>query len=108
MRRRTVLTGALLAAVAPSGADPHIAWLEEWRALRDRYNTLPDDGFDDFDGLWDRMMVLADRMYSTRPTSPDGVIAQLRFLQEDCAFFDFTVNPESTNNVISGVVDFLS
>lgn len=112
MRRRDALTGALLAAVAPSATaapvDPHMAWLEEWRALMKAFEALPDDGPADPYGWFDRMWQLAHLIADTPATSADGIIAANEFLcLHSEEFRTIGENPEIYRPILKQTISFL-
>ncbi|MEM9670642.1 MAG: hypothetical protein AAF950_17130 [Pseudomonadota bacterium] len=83
LSRRTALTGALLAAVMPSEAvaDPHPAWLEEWRTLDQRFTDANSD--EEARTLVPRLNQLIELIVDTPATTPEGMIAKIQAIRED-------------------------
>lgn len=108
LSRRDVLSGVLLTAVAPSKAlavpDPHTAWLEEWRALHDLYESLPDDP----DGLHAELWRIVELTDETPATTAQGLIAKLELFRDSHFGFDGCyVDPETANRMIDQTIAFL-
>ncbi|MGI9501871.1 MAG: hypothetical protein ACR2RE_02280 [Geminicoccaceae bacterium] len=111
LSRRNALTGAILAVVAPSEAvaapDPHVEWLEEWRALYVRYET-EEASLGDPEGLYEQMWRIADCVHDTQATSARGLIAKLEFFREsNFRFADCYVDPESANAIVDEAIAFI-
>ena len=83
LSRRTALTGALLAAVMPSEAeaDPHPAWLDEWRTLDQRFTDAGSD--EEARALVPRLNQLIELIVDTPARTPAGTIAKIQAIRGD-------------------------
>jgi hypothetical protein len=111
LSRRDAFTSALLAAVAPSEVlaehDPHLAWLEEWRALRDVNRADLEDGIED-DDVRAKMRRIAIKIRHTPAVSGEGLVAKLEFFQEsNFHFSDCYVDPDEANEIVGEIIAFL-
>lgn len=66
-----------------SKADLHGQWLKELRGLSVRISSgLPDDQPGTVPGLQQQIAALRDRIIGTKPSSKDGVLAQVALLRD--------------------------
>lgn len=81
--RRQALTAATAAAVIPTTAfaDPHHAWLEEWRVLRAEFSTA--DEHIDLQPIVEQKCRIGDLIADTPALTSNGMLAKLQFLRED-------------------------
>lgn len=112
--RRTILTSTTVAAILPTAAahataaDPHPAWLEEWRELTAFRSANREDGMEDDAALNRAINETADRIEDTPATTPAGLAAKFEFFREfNLDFDDCYVDPDGANALISEAVAFL-
>lgn len=87
MNRRDVLRGVAaspLAALPLSArpADPHPAWLDEWRRTEDAWVAAGEET-PEADAVWARRTKLGELLATTPATSLAGAAAQLSWVMED-------------------------
>lgn len=83
--RRAALAGPLAMIAAPAvscAQDPHVAWLSEWRELRDAFNGVTVASAEE-SALWVRYTAIENRIARTPARTDTGLIAQLEWLYED-------------------------
>jgi hypothetical protein len=104
LTRRQALTAATAAAVIPATtiADPHHAWLEEWRVLSERYNSGSTSS--DRRTIAPEMNRLGDLIADTPALTTNGMVAKVQFLREDSEDY---AREMLDSNVISTVLSQL-
>jgi hypothetical protein len=110
--RRQAIVAVSAVAVLPkideaSPVDPHIAWLQEWRALNERDKAAMEVGNDD-DSIYADMCVIADRIEKKPASTAEGLAAKLRlFAESNGNFEDCFIDPRAIKARIDEVIAFL-
>lgn len=110
--RRSLLMGAPVAALAlatggagaAAPADPILALLAKWKGIRDHFNTMPSSTEVEEMKVYNQMRRVEDELAAARPTSREGVVAQLEYLTEDEAFIDgCALHVEAVRNALAAL-----
>ena len=87
MKRRAFITAAaatapLLATGARATTDPVVSMVKEWFHVKDNWLNFVEGSVED-QQAWNRREVLAEKICTATPITPEGIVAQLEYALDD-------------------------